>query len=113
MVHLKMDALQLGVVASIVVGATTGLEGVPVLFMKSISQRVLDALLGFAAGVMLAATTFSLLMPAIDLGGFALAAAAFIVGAVASIFWISMCRTSIYYSRVAKALLHIYRAQAS
>ena len=78
-----MDALQLGVVASIVVGATTGLGGVPVLFMKSLSQRILDALLGFAAGVMLAATTFSLLIPAIEYGGVMQATAAFILGAVA------------------------------
>jgi len=49
-----MDALQLVVLANIVVGATTGLGGIPVLFVKSLSQRILDALLGFAAGVMLA-----------------------------------------------------------
>lgn len=69
--------------ASIVVGATTGFGGVPVLFMKSLSQRILDALLGFAAGVMLAATPFSLLIPAIAYGGVMQATTAFIIGAVA------------------------------
>jgi len=78
-----MDALQLGVVASLVVGATTGLGGIPVLFMKRLSQRILDALLGFAAGIMLAATAFSLLIPAIALGGVMQVTAAFIIGAVA------------------------------
>ncbi len=78
-----MDALQLGVVASIVVGATTGLGGIPALLMKGLSQRILDVLLGFAAGVMLAATAFSLLIPAIAYGGVMQATTAFVVGAVA------------------------------
>jgi len=80
---LKMDTLQLGIVASVVVGATTGVGGIPVLFVKSLSQRILDALLGFAAGVMLAATAFSLLIPAIAYGGVIQATAAFIMGALA------------------------------
>ena len=86
MVCLKMDTLQLGVVASIAVGAATGLGGILVLFIKSLSQRMLDALLGFAAGVMLAATAFSLLIPAIEYGGVMQAATAFIIGSVAMYF---------------------------
>lgn len=39
------------------------------LFTRNVSERVLDAMLGFAAGVMLAATAFSLLVPAIQQGG--------------------------------------------
>ncbi|NIV37200.1 MAG: ZIP family metal transporter, partial [Anaerolineae bacterium] len=33
------------------------------------SEKLMDAMLGFAAGVMLAATAFGLLLPAIDEGG--------------------------------------------
>lgn len=38
-----------------------------VLFFKTFSQKVLDGMLGFAAGVMIAASIWSLLVPAIDL----------------------------------------------
>jgi ZIP family zinc transporter len=44
-------------------------QGVPVLFTSDISDRLLDALLGFAAGVMLAAMAFTLIVPAAALGG--------------------------------------------
>lgn len=40
-----------------------------VLFFKSISRPVLDTMLGFAAGVMIAASFWSLLAPAIELSG--------------------------------------------
>ncbi|HEX6228056.1 MAG TPA: ZIP family metal transporter [Solirubrobacterales bacterium] len=50
-------------------GAATGLGGLPILLLRRPSNRVLDALLGFTAGVMLAATAFSLLVPALDRGG--------------------------------------------
>lgn len=39
------------------------------MFFARISDRILDVMLGFAAGVMLAASSFSLLVPAIELGG--------------------------------------------
>ncbi|MGG5828601.1 hypothetical protein ACQ4LF_24190, partial [Aeromonas salmonicida] len=35
----------------------------PALFLRSVPQRVEDAMLGFAAGMMLAASAFSLLLP--------------------------------------------------
>ncbi len=38
-----------------------------VIFFKTVNQKVLDAMLGFAAGVMIAASFWSLLAPAIDL----------------------------------------------
>ena len=49
-------------------GLATGLGGLVLLGFRNPSQRVLDALLGFTAGVMLAATAFSLLVPALDVG---------------------------------------------
>jgi len=45
------------------------LGAVPVLFMKRISQRTLDIGLGFASGVMIAASFTSLIIPGIELGG--------------------------------------------
>jgi ZIP family zinc transporter len=64
-----MDIILIGVVASLVAGLATGVGALPVLFVKKISDRLLDIMLGFAAGVMLAASAFSLIVPAIDLGG--------------------------------------------
>ncbi|SHH56549.1 zinc transporter, ZIP family [Anaerosphaera aminiphila DSM 21120] len=50
-------------------GLMTGIGALPIFFTRSVSQRLLDVLLGAAAGVMLAATCFSLIMPSIDFGG--------------------------------------------
>lgn len=44
----------------------TALGASPVFFAKNLSQRVLDGMLGLAAGVMIAASYFSLLAPAIE-----------------------------------------------
>lgn len=49
-------------------GLATGLGGIALLIFPRPGERTLDVLLGFAAGVMLAATTFSLLVPALDRG---------------------------------------------
>jgi len=56
----------LGVFSSLAAGLATGVGGLPVLFTQSISQRLQDTMLGFGAGVMLAATSFSLIIPGID-----------------------------------------------
>lgn len=61
-----MDTILLGSLASLAAGLLTGLGAVPVLFGRSISARAQDILLGFAAGVMLAASFFSLIIPAIE-----------------------------------------------
>lgn len=46
--------------------AATAVGTLPALFAKSIERRTQDTLLGFGAGVMLAATAFSLVLPGID-----------------------------------------------
>lgn len=57
-----------GVIASVVAGAgATTLGAVPVFLLSGMRPRLNNALLSFAAGVMLAATVFSLLLPALDL----------------------------------------------
>lgn len=50
-------------------GLMTALGAVPIFFTKNVSQKLLDMMLGFAAGIMLAATCFSLVMPSIEYGG--------------------------------------------
>ncbi len=55
-------------VASLLGGAlATTLGAVPVLWMGRLSPRAGNAMLSFAAGVMLAATVFSLLLPGLEL----------------------------------------------
>lgn len=49
-------------------GLATGIGGLVVLLLRRPSQRLLDGLLGFTSGIMLAALAFSLLVPAIDTG---------------------------------------------
>ena len=71
----------LGTLATIGTGLATGVGALPILFVRRISDRLLDAMLGFAAGVMLAATAFSLIVPAIELGGVWLTVLGILVGA--------------------------------
>ncbi|MGZ5715787.1 MAG: ZIP family metal transporter [Caldimonas sp.] len=63
-------------------GLATGVGGLGVLLVRRPSQRTLDALLGFTCGVMLAATGFSLLVPALDAGGLGRVLVGFAVGGV-------------------------------
>ena len=53
----------LGIGGSTVVGAIIG------LFIKKITTKVNDIILGFAAGVMLAAAVTGLILPAVETGG--------------------------------------------
>ncbi len=57
----------LGVLASLAAGMATSIGAIPILFGREISDRYLDIMLGFAAGVMLAASAFSLLVPALNM----------------------------------------------
>lgn len=50
-------------------GLATGMGAIPIFFAGNISKRTIDILLGAAAGIMLAATFFSLLEPSIEAGG--------------------------------------------
>ncbi|WP_038143332.1 ZIP family metal transporter [Thioclava atlantica] len=49
-----------------VAGVATALGAIPALLGRSMSQRMADTMLGFAAGVMLSASYFSLILPGID-----------------------------------------------
>jgi len=65
----QYNVIVIGLIASILAGAATGLGAIPIFFTKQISHKMLDTMLGFAAGVMLAATSFSLIVPSIEYGG--------------------------------------------
>lgn len=56
------DALSAGSLAAL----ATALGAVPIVVVKKLNPRVNDSLLGLGAGVMLAATCFSLIVPALD-----------------------------------------------
>ncbi|CAA9891108.1 Protein GufA [Candidatus Methylobacter favarea] len=58
----------IGFFASIAAGLATGLGALPALFFKNISSNIFNSMLGAAAGVMLAATAFSLLVPGMAYG---------------------------------------------
>lgn len=59
----------------------TAIGTLPVLFFRSAPRRLLDAMMGFAAGVMVAASCWSLLVPAIEAGGVLVAALGLLGGA--------------------------------
>jgi len=65
----QFNVIYLGIAASMAAGLATGIGSIPIFFTKNISRMVLDAALGGAAGVMLAATSFSLIVPALQKGG--------------------------------------------
>lgn len=62
-----MNTFVLGSLASLIAGLATAVGAIPVFFTKGVNEEFMDTILGFAAGVMLAATSFSLLIPAIDI----------------------------------------------
>ena len=50
-------------------GLMTGVGAIPIFFTRNVSRGLLDTFLGGAAGVMLAASCFSLIIPSIEYGG--------------------------------------------
>jgi zinc transporter, ZIP family len=64
-------------------GCATGVGGLAILLLGRPGDRTLDALLGFTAGVMLAAACFSLLVPALERGAVAEVGLGFVAGALA------------------------------
>ncbi|WP_336366139.1 ZIP family metal transporter [Marinobacter sp. C2H3] len=58
----------LGALASLAAGLATGIGALTVFFVRAPSHKLQDALLAGAAGVMLAASFFSLIQPGLDYG---------------------------------------------
>lgn len=63
---LAASPILLGSIASLLAGLATGIGALPCLVVKRISDETQDVMLGFSAGVMLAASFFSLILPALD-----------------------------------------------
>lgn len=64
---LQWGPVALALTASLFTYGMTALGAAMVFFFKDINQRILNGMLGFASGVMIAASFFSLLAPAITL----------------------------------------------
>ena len=79
-----MSDIETVLAVTAIAGAATGLGALPVFFRTRVSHRVYDASLGLAAGIMIAASVFGLIVPGMEegslsevmigvfLGGFAL-----------------------------------------
>lgn len=65
----SFNIIAVGVLFSLMAGLATGVGAIPIFFTRKVSEKQLDGMLGFAAGVMLAATSFSLILPAVEYGG--------------------------------------------
>ena len=83
------EVVVIGFLASILAGLATGVGALPALFFKDISKGLFNSMLGAAAGVMLAATAFSLLVPGMEFGeqiwpgnGLIIVSAGMIIGAL-------------------------------
>ncbi len=63
-----MNIIFTGTVASLIAGSATILGAALVFLMRKVSEKFLDAAMGFSAGVMLAASFFGLIAPAIRIG---------------------------------------------
>jgi zinc transporter, ZIP family len=63
---MSLPTVYLGLIGSAIAGLGTGLGALPILFVQRITQHTQGALMGFGAGVMLAATAFSLIIPGIE-----------------------------------------------
>ncbi|NCU20077.1 ZIP family metal transporter [Candidatus Falkowbacteria bacterium] len=61
-----MDTVAIATLGGLVAALATALGAVPALIGRDMTQRTADTMLGFAAGVMLSASYFSLILPGID-----------------------------------------------
>ncbi len=64
---LEYDPILLALGATLFTWAVTALGSSMVFFFKNINQKVLNSMLGFAAGVMIAASVWSLIIPSIEM----------------------------------------------
>jgi ZIP family zinc transporter len=65
----EIGPITAGFLASLAAGLATGVGCLPGLFLKAPSDRMMDTMLGFAAGVMVAASAFELITPSLQIGG--------------------------------------------
>ena len=80
---MDWQLIGLGTGASAAAGLATAAGALPVFVVRNISQALQNSFLGFAAGVMLAASFFSLILPGLELAQEASGGAAMAAGIVA------------------------------
>jgi len=78
----EMEIIYLGFLSSLLAVLAAGFGALPIVLGRQFSDDTMDIMLGFAAGVMLAAAAFSLLVPSINLGGPLSAVLGLMVGAI-------------------------------
>ena len=76
-----MNIILIGTFASLLAGSATIIGASAVFFIHRVSDKFLDAAMGFAGGVMLSATFFGLIAPAIKIGGIWKTGTGILVGA--------------------------------
>ncbi len=74
--------MQAALLASLIAGLATGLGGLLIALLPRVTRNVYDTLLGFSAGVMLAAGSIALLGPAMQKNGMLLVALGVLCGAM-------------------------------
>jgi len=85
---LTLNPIVQALLATLFTWGVTALGASLVFIFKAVSKKVMDAMLGFAAGVMLAASYWSLLAPAIEMSnnngipGWMPALVGFLIGAI-------------------------------
>jgi len=92
-----MNIILIGTFASFISGSATIIGAAVVFFVRKVSDKFLDASMGFAGGVMLAATFFGLIAPAIKIGGIWKTGAGIFIG---SAFLILMEKVTPHIHRV-------------
>jgi zinc transporter, ZIP family len=65
----QFNPVVMALIATLFTWFVTAAGAAPVLFTKTLNQKMMDGLLGLAAGVMIAASYWSLLAPAIEMSG--------------------------------------------
>lgn len=90
-----LPPIWLGLAGSLIAGLGTGLGALPMFLVGRLTPRMQDVLLAFSAGIMLAATFFSLIQPGLEAAGLltasqGLAAALVILGVLfgAAALWL-------------------------
>lgn len=61
-----METILYGTLGSLIAGSMTGLGALPIFLRRDVPEKAQDMLLGFAAGVMLSASFFSLIIPSLE-----------------------------------------------
>jgi ZIP family zinc transporter len=61
-----METVAIGFVASLIAGLATGVGALPILLTVNMTERFQGVLLGLGGGVMLGATSFSLIVPGVE-----------------------------------------------